>query len=87
MIMKKIIIAAAALALSSSMAMADQPAENENNGAGGQALKEVNELIKENPELFDTKGLGQPLKSGDLTGGPSLGSLVSEINQETNHDE
>lgn len=76
--MKNIIIAAAALALSSSMALADQPAANEDNGAGGQAVKAVNELLK-----ASGTNLGQAKKAAGITG---IGSAVSQINQDANHN-
>jgi len=73
--MKRIIIAATALALSSSMAFADKP---NNNGAGGQAVKQANQDLK-----AAGTNLGQAKKSAGITG---IGQEVSAINQDANHD-
>jgi hypothetical protein len=80
--MKTIIIAATALALSSSMALADQPAANADNGAGGQAVKAANEILK-----AEGTNLGQAIKTARDAGGEvKLGKEVSAINQDANHN-
>ncbi|MEY8140573.1 hypothetical protein [Falsihalocynthiibacter sp. CO-5D18] len=76
--MKKLLITTTIIAFSASMAMADQPAENADNGAGGQAVKAVNEALK-----AAGTNLGQAKKAAGITG---LGEAVSSINDAANHN-
>ncbi|MEY8097400.1 hypothetical protein AB9F29_08240 [Falsihalocynthiibacter sp. S25ZX9] len=76
--MRKLFITTTIIAFSASMAMADQPAENVNNGAGGQAVKATNEALK-----AAGTNLGQWKKDVGLTG---IGEIVSSINDDANHD-
>ena len=82
--MKSIILAATALALSSTMAFAERAEENDNdNGAGGQHVKDSTEFLR-----AQGVSLGQAFKGARDAGyAVDLGEAVSGINQEANRPE
>jgi opacity protein-like surface antigen len=80
--MKSIILAATALALSSTMAFAERAEEND-NGAGGQHVKDSTEFLR-----AQGVSLGQAFKGARDAGyAVDLGEAVSGINQEANRPE
>jgi len=80
--MKSIILAATALALSSTMAFAERAEENV-NGAGGQAVKLSTEYLR-----AEGTSLGQLFKEAKDEGVTfNWGEAVSGVNQDANHPE
>ncbi len=79
--MRNLFISAVVLTFSATVANAEKPNEK---GAGGQAVKEINEFLKDiGTNLGQTKkAVGYGGKNAPLG---TFGADVSEINQAANH--